>query len=177
MTTHGILAEYSSPAALMEAARRLREAGYAKFDCHSPFPIHGMDEAMGLGRSKVGFIVGGMALLGATVGFTLQTWVATSAYPLVISGKEFFSWQAFIIITFALFVLFGAFGAVFGMLRLNRLPRLHHPLFYSDRFAKVSDDGFMVSIEAEDPGFDEAKTRAFLESIGASNIEVIRGDA
>ncbi len=177
MTTHAIIAQFSSPATLIDAAKKVREAGYSSFDCHSPFPIHGMDDAMGLGRSPVGFIVGGMALLGAVIGFSLQTWVATSAYPLVISGKALFSWQAFIIITFALFVLFGAFGAVIGMFRLNKLPQFHHPLFYSDMLAKSSDDGFLVSIDASDPKFDEARTRAFLESIGAESIEIVRGDA
>lgn len=177
MTTHAIIAQFSSPATLIGAAKKVRDAGYSSFDCHSPFPIHGMDDAMGLGRSPVGFIVGGMAILGAAIGFSLQTWVATSAYPLVISGKPLFSWQAFIIITFALFVLFGAFGAVIGMLRLNKLPQFHHPLFYSDMLAKASDDGFLVSIDASDPKFDEERTRAFLESIGAQTVEIVRGDA
>jgi len=176
MKTHGIVAEFSSPATLLEAATRIREAGYTRYDCHSPFPIHGMDSAMGLGRSPVGFIVGGMALLGASVGFSLQSWVNLSAYPLVISGKPVFSWQAFIIVTFALFVLFGAFGAVFGMLRLNRLPRLHHPMFFSETLSKATDDGFLVSVDADDPRFDEDETRSFLVSIGAEHIELVRGD-
>jgi len=175
MKTYGMIAEFSSPAALMDAAKQVRTAGYSKFDCHSPFPIHGMDEAMGLKRSPVGYIVGGMAALGALIGFSLQTWVTTDAYPLVISGKPLFSWQAYIIITFALFVLFGAFGAVIGMFRLNRLPRLHHPLFYSEQFARVTDDGFMLHIEADDTQFDEEKTEAFLASVGGTNIELVRG--
>lgn len=176
MKTHAIIAEFAHPGELLHAAEKVRDAGYRAFDCHSPFPIHGMDDAMGLKRSPVGYIVGGMALLGATIGFTLQTWVTTEAYPLVISGKPMFSWQAYIIITFALFVLFGAFGAVFGMFRLIRLPRLHHPLFYSEQMKKVTDDGFIVSIEAGDPQFDEEATRAFLASIGGTNIELVRGE-
>ncbi len=176
MKTHGIVAAFDNPAALIDAAKRTRDAGYRHFDCHSPFPIHGMDEAMGLRRSPVGYIVGGMAALGAAVGFALQTWVTTSAYPLVISGKPHFSWQAYIIITFALFVLFGALGAVFGMFRLNRLPRLHHPLFFSEQLAKASDDGFLISIEAADARFDETQTRSFLASIGGTHIEIVRGE-
>jgi hypothetical protein len=176
MKTHAILAEFSNPGTLIEAARNIRSAGYRRFDCHSPFPIHGMDDAMGLKRSPVGFIVGVMCIVGATIGFWLQSWVTTSAYPLVISGKPLFSHQAYIVITFALFVLFGTFGAVFGLLRLARLPRWHHPLFYSDRFKKVSDDGFMVSIDATDPQFHEDNTREFLASIGGTNIELVRGE-
>ncbi|MFA6232878.1 MAG: DUF3341 domain-containing protein [Bacteroidota bacterium] len=176
MKTHYLIAAFDNPAALIDAAAHIRDAGYRLFDCHSPFPIHGMDDAMGLKRSPVGFIVAGMALLGAAIGFGLQTWVSTQAYPLVISGKPLFSWQAYIIITFALFVLFGAFGAVLGMFGLNRLPRLHHPLFYSELLAKASDDGFMISIEAGDAHFDEEKTRSFLASIGGKNIELVRGE-
>jgi hypothetical protein len=169
----GMIASFSDPAALLEAAAKVREAGYTRYDCHSPFPVHGLDDAMGLGRSPVGLIVGGMALLGATVGFGLQTWVTTDAYPLVISGKPLFSWQAYIIITFALFVLFGAAGAVFGMFGLNRLPRWNHPLFNSSLMERSMDDAFLVSIEANDPRYDEAQTRSFLQSIGATDIEII----
>jgi len=174
--TLGALARFANPAELIEAAKKIRDAGYQKFDCHSPFPIHGMDDAMGLKRSPLGYIVGAMTLTGATVGMSLQYWIAAVDYPLVISGKPFFSWQAFMIVTFALFVLFGAFGAVFGMLHLNRLPRLHHPVFYSDKFAKVTDDAFYVSIEAEDKLFDEQKIQNFLSSIGGSDIELVAGE-
>lgn len=174
--TLGVLARFANPAELIDAAKKIHGAGYEKFDCHSPFPIHGMDDAMGLKRSPLGFIVGAMTITGATVGMTLQYWAAAIEYPLVISGKPFFSWQAFIIITFALFVLFGAFGAVFGMFHLNRLPRLHHPVFYSDNFAKVSDDAFYVSIEVEDAKFHDTQTQEFLSSIGGTDVELVVGE-
>jgi len=174
--TLGALARFANPAELIEAAKKVRDAGYKNFDCHSPFPIHGMDDAMGMKRSPLGFIVGGMTLTGALIGMGLQYWVAAIEYPLVISGKPFFSWQAFIIVTFALFVLFGAFGAVFGMLHLNRLPRLHHPVFYSDKFAKVTDDAFYVSIEAEDDKFDAEQVKKFLSDIGGTDVELLEGE-
>ena len=174
--TQGILARFANPAELIDAAKKVRDAGYKKFDCHSPFPIHGMDDAMGLKRSPLGFIVGAMTITGATIGMSFQGWIAAIEYPLVISGKPFFSWQAFIIVTFAMFVLFGAFGAVLGMLRLNRLPRLHHPVFYSEQFSKVTDDAFIVSIEVEDEKFDEQETKKFLSSIGASDVELMVGE-
>ena len=174
--TLGVLARFANPAELIEAARKVRDAGYQKFDCHSPFPIHGMDDAMGLKPSRLGYIVGGMTLTGATVGMLFQYWIAAVEYPLVISGKPFFSWQAFVIVTFALFVLFGAFGAVLGMFHLNKLPRLHHPVFYSDKFAKVTDDAFYVSIEADDEQFDDEKTQEFLSSIGGTDVELLVGE-
>ena len=173
----GLLAEFDNPGTLIKAAGAMREAGYKRFDCHSPFPIHGMDRAMGLRRSPLGYIVGFLCILGATVGFGLQSWVHTIEYPLIIAGKPFFSWQAFIIITFALLVLFGAFGAVLGMLSLSRLPRLHHPLFNSENFARFSRDAFFISIEASDPLYDEKKTRDTLISIGGKNLEQIPEDA
>lgn len=176
MKTWALLAEFDSPATLLHAAEKVRDAGYRKFDCHSPFPIHGMDKAMGLKRSPIGLIVGGMCIVGATIGFSLQTWVTTVEYPLVFSGKALFSWQAYIIITFALFVLFGTFGAVFGMIKLNKLPKLYHPLFYSDSFARVTDDAFMVSIDAGDTQFDVERTKAFLTSIGAVRVETVVGE-
>jgi hypothetical protein len=172
-----MLAEFKDPAGLLAAAKALRDAGYKDFDCHSPFPIHGMDRAMGLRRSPLGYIVGLLCVLGAAVGFGLQSWVHTIEYPLIIAGKPFFSWQAFIIITFALLVLFGAFGAVLGMLSLSRLPRLHHPLFDSENFARFSRDAFFISVEASDPLYDEKKTRDTLIALGGKNLEQIPEDA
>jgi len=114
-----------------------------------------------------------MALMGGAVGFGLQWWVHTSAYPLVISGKPFFSWPAFIPVTFELSVLFGALGAVFGMLGLNRLPMHYHPLFRSKVFDRVTDDAFFISIESWDPRFDSSATGKWLESLGARSVELV----
>ena len=173
---YGMLAEFSGPAELLVAAAKVRDAGYHDFDCHSPFPIHGMDAAMGLKPSKVGYIAGICGLIGGVSGLTLQWWVSAVDYPLVISGKPYFSYPAYVPVTFGLTVLFAALGAVFGMLVTNRLPRLWHAVFYSDRFGKVTDDGFFISIEAEDAAFDEQKTRGFLESIGGTHVEALKGE-
>src|SRR4029453_14220423 len=114
-----------------------------------------------------------MGLTGAALGFALQAWVHMSAYPLVISGKPFFSWPAFIPITFELAVLFGAFGAVFGMLGLNRLPMHYHPVFRSKVFERVTDDAFFISIESWDPRFDSCAPGKLLESLGAGSEELL----
>lgn len=173
---HGLIAEFDNPSTLLKAGTAMRKKGFKQFDCHSPFPIHGMDDAMGLKRSPLGYIIALLAIIGALIGLGIQTWVHSIEYPLVISGKPFFAWQAYIIVTFALTILFGAFGAVFGMLGLNKLPRYHHYLFYSDKFEKVSDDGFFVSVGADDIIFDKTNTTDFLKSIGGKNIEVLEGD-
>jgi len=169
----GIVAEFQTPADLFHACERVRDAGFTRWDAHTPFPVHGLEGAMGLKRSRLPWIVLVAGLTGATLGFLLQLWVHTTAYPLVISGKPYNSWPAFIPITFELGVLFAAFGAVFGMLGLNRLPMHHHPLFRSKVFERVTDDAFFISIESWDPRFDAAATPKLLESLGARSVELL----
>ena len=169
----GILAEFATPADLYHACEQVRDAGFTKWDAHSPFPVHGLDKAMGLRRSPLPWIVLPMGLLGAALGFGLQWWVHTAAYPLVISGKPYNSWPAFIPITFEVAILFAALATVFGMLGLNRLPMHHHPLFHSKVFEKVTDDAFFISIESWDPRFDASATGKLLESLGARSVELL----
>ena len=169
----GVLAEFPSPAALYHACERVRDAGYTRWDAHSPFPVHGLERAMGLRRSRLPWIILIAGLTGAVLGFGLQWWVHASAYPLVISGKPYFAWPAFIPITFELGVLFGALGAVVGMLAMNRLPMHYHPLFHSKVFERVTDDAFFISIESWDPKVDAAGTRSLLEGLGARSVELV----
>ena len=169
----GLLASFENPAKLLEAARKIREAGYTKYDCHSPFPIHGMDDAMGLKRSPLGYIVFAVAVIALLGGFALEWWTSTVDYPLVIAGKPFFSYQAYGPVAFALMVLASAFVSLLGMLALNKLPMFFHPLFSSKSFENVMDDGFFVSIESADEKFDLEETKNFLSGIGANNVEVI----
>lgn len=169
----GILAEFKDPAELLKAAKDLKDAGFKEYDCHSPFPIHGMDDAMAEKRSNLGWIVGPVAFIMVIAGFLFEGWTSVFAYPIVISGKPLFSYQAFGAVAFALMVLTSAFATLVGMLVLNKLPRFHHPVFYSEKFAKVSDDGFFVSITADDKQFDQEKTKKYLESIGGSGIELL----
>ncbi len=170
------IAEFDSTGSLLHAAEKMAEAGYEKYDCHSPFPIHGMDKAMRLKRSPMGYIIGTMGTIGMTGMIALTYWTNTYGYPMVISGKPAFSWQAFIPVIFAISILLSAFGAFFGMLALNKLPQLFNPIFGSDNFAKVTNDGFFVSVEANDPKYDEGNVKSFLESIGGKNVEVVKGE-
>lgn len=171
--TFGIIAEFESPQSIYKASERIRDAGFKRWDTHTPFPVHGLEDAMGLPASKLPWIVLVMALSGASGAFLLQTWVHTSAYPLVIAAKPYFAWQAFVPVTFEVGVLFGALGAVFGMLGLNRLPQYYHPVFRSERFARATDDRFFVSIEASDPKFDPSGTAKFLNELGATHVELV----
>jgi hypothetical protein len=169
----GALAEFDSAAAIFHACEKVRDKGFRKWDAHTPFPVHGLDRAMGLGSSKVPWIVLVLALLGGTGGFALQAWTSTEGYAMVISNKPLLSWQAFMPVTFELSVLLGAFGAVFGMWGVNRLPQWYHSVFRSQRFAKVTDDKFFISIESADPKFNPEATQAFLREIGATHVELL----
>ena len=170
---YGILAEFGTAGDLYHACERVRDEGFKRWDAHTPFPVHGLDKAMGLRRSPLPWIVLVMGLTGLAGGFGLQWWVHGSAYPLVISGKPYFAWPAFIPVTFELGILFAALGAVFGMFGLNGLPMHHHPLFKSRVFERVTDDAFFISIESWDPKFDPTATRSLLESLGARSVELV----
>lgn len=159
---YGLMAEFSEPEALLRAAERTNEAGYRRFDAYAPWPVEGLAEAVGLPRNRVALLtlLGGMA--GGLTGFGMQWFAAASDYPIDVAGRPFFSWPAFVPITFELTVLFGGLTAAFGMLALNGLPRLHHPVFYLPAFARASKDRFFLCIEAQDKKFALEETRAFL---------------
>jgi Protein of unknown function (DUF3341) len=170
---YGMLAEFATPRDLYHACERVRDEGFTRWDAHTPFPVHGLGKAMGLKPSPLPWIVLVMGLAGAGLGFLLQWWVHVEAYPLVISGKPYNAWPAFIPITFELAVLFAALGAVLGMFGLNRLPMHYHPLFKSKVFERVTDDAFFISIESWDPRFDVSATGKLLESLGARRVELV----
>jgi hypothetical protein len=171
--TFGLLAEYETATDLYHACERVRDAGYAAWDAHTPFPVHNLDKAMGLRRSIVPFIVAVMGFSGAGLGFLMQYWMSAVDYPLIISAKPFNSYPAWVPVTFELGILLGSFGAVFGMLGLNKLPQYYHSVFNSSRFHRFSDDRFFISIEARDPKYDLERTRKLLETTGAVSVEEV----
>jgi len=172
-TLHGIMAEFATPATLFHACENVRDAGYSQWDSYSPFPIHGMESAMGIRRTRLPLLIAVFGLTGAGLAMLMQWWMSAQDYPMVTQGKPYFSWQAFVPITFELGILFAAFTAIFGMLARNALPRFHHPLMKKDRFLASSDDRFFVCVEAADPAFDPDRTRAMLEAAGATSIELV----
>lgn len=169
----GLLAEYETPGQLYHACEKVRDAGYGAWDAHSPFPVHGLEKAMGLRPSIVPWIVLVMGFTGAGLGFGLQYWASAIEYPMIISAKPFNSYPAFVPVTFEVGILLGSFGAVFGMFGLNRLPTLYHSLFNSKRFSRVTDDRFFISVEARDPKYDPEQTRELLEGTGAFIVEEV----
>jgi hypothetical protein len=172
-TLFGLLAEFDSSTAIVNAARRTREAGYTKIDAYTPFPIHEMDEALKLKRTGLPWLVLGGGLTGMLGGFTLQYWAASIAYPLNIGGRPMASWPSFIIPAYETTILLAALTAVVGMILLNGLPMPYHPVFNVPQFGNASGDRFFLSIETTDPKFDFVATRKFLEGLdplGVSDI-------
>jgi len=176
-TIYGVLAEVRNPKELIDIARTVNKNGYKKYDTFSPFPIHGMDKAMSLQKSKLGWIVLSHGLVGFIGGFSMIYYMMVVDYPLIIGGKPLMNIPAWIPVIFELTILLSAFGAVFGMFFLNGLPKLNHPLFTSENFKKATDDGFFICIEADDPQFETEKVSKLLADAGATNIEEIRDDS
>ncbi len=179
---YGLLAEFDSPAAIYDAAKRVRNAGFRWWDCLTPFPVHGLDHAMGVRPTILPWLVMGAGLTGATLGFILQwftnatgfdiwalVWVR--GYEFLVSGKPVLSGQVYPIVMFELTVLLAAIGTVLFLFGLNQLPMLYHPVFKSERFLRASDDRFFIVIEARDPKFYREETAEFVESLGPTAVE------
>ncbi len=150
---HGVLADYSTPDELLTGVREARKRGFTKIEAYTPFPIHGIDEAMGARRSKLGWVVLIGGLIGGSAALWLQWWTGAVAYPLVIAGKPLFAVEPSIPITFELTVLLASFGAVFGMFAMNGLPQFYHPVFNYKKWKGATDDRFLLVIEATDRKF------------------------
>src|SRR6201993_3337493 len=170
---YGIVGEFTNAAGVLHAAEKVRDAGFRRWDVFTPFPVHGMDKAMGLKNSRVGWFsfLGGVT--GYTTGMLMIWWMNAVDYPIIIGGKPMFSPFAAFPPSYELTILFGAFGSLGGMLLLNRLPRLHLPLLKNKRFSLVTHDRFFVVIECDDPRYSENETRKLLEDLGSRHIEVV----
>lgn len=172
---YAVMGEFDNPEDLLVAGRKMHEMGYTKLDAMTPFPVHGIDEALGIERSKIGWIVVCVGLSGTTTAILLQWWCGAINYPLVIGGKPLFDFSFSIPIAFELTILFSAFASVLGMLALNGLPRLYHPSMNYRSAHRATDDKFLLVIEADDPLFDAQATAAHMRNTGAELVEVVIG--
>lgn len=182
----GVMAEFANPATISHAAEKLRDMGFKKWDVYAPFPIHGIDEAMGLKPSRVSNVVACGAVVGLLLAIVLQWWTSAgltvpikwlhqfSGYPMDNGGKPNDAYEQFTPIMFELTVLISASSAFFAVFVLNKLPQHYHPLAKMPRFLRVSDDRFIIAIEATDPQFDIQKTKSLLAEIGGSQIEEVQ---
>lgn len=171
----GYVAEFATASDLYHAAEQVRDKGFRRWDVHTPYPVHGMDHAMGLGKSWLSALVLIGGATGSLLALFMQFFTQVSLYPTVVQDKptNLFTLPAFFPVTFELTILLSAFATLFGLLVFIMLPRWNHPLFNSKLFSKFSDDGFILVLEARDPKFKREKTREFLEEIGAGQIEEV----
>lgn len=170
---HGYLAAFDTPAEIMHAAEQVRDAGFQHWDVHTPFPVHGMDSAMGLKRSRVQrlTLLGGIA--GFTIGMSMVWFMNAFDYPLIVGGKPLFSPLFAFPVAYELTILFAAFGTLGGMFLFNRLPMHYHPVMKAVPWPRATDDRFFIAIDADDPQFDADRTREFLQEIGGKDIAAL----
>ena len=169
----GVVGEFDSPDKLLAAANKALDGGYSSMDAFSPFPIHGLADAIGFQEGRVRWIIFVAGAAGAIGGMGLQWWVATQAYPLNVGGRPLFSWPSFIPPAFETTILFAAFGAVLGMIGLNRLPQPHHPVFDAPNFERASQDRFFLLVEAKDPMYDASAIKKLMEGADALQVTEI----
>jgi hypothetical protein len=167
---HGIMAEFDTATELVDAARKVRDAGYRKTDAFTPFPLHEIDEALGIKRSILPYLVFAGGITGLVAGIGLQFFVHVYEWPIIVGGRPHFSLPAFIPPAYELTILFSAFTAVFGMLFLNGLPSPYHPVFNVPRFALATREKFFLIIESVDELYEYEKTRALMESLGGQEV-------
>ena len=167
---YGLLAEFDTPTQLVDAANKIREAGYKKTDAFSPFPLHEIDEALGIKRSILPFLVLGGGIVGLMTGIGLQVFTHVIDYQIIVGGRPHFSLPSFIPISFEMTILLAAFTAVFGMILLNGLPQPYHPVFNVPRFALATREKFFLLIESKDAKFDYDETKSFMETLNAQEV-------
>lgn len=172
---YAVMGEFAEPEDLVEAGRRIRGMGYTKIDAMTPFPVHGIDEAIGIPYSRIGWIAVCGALAGILTAQTLIYYVGAIDYPLIIGGKPFFDFTYSIPPTFELAILFTAIITFLSTWGLSGLPRLYHPSMNYRNAHRASDDRFLLVVEADDPKFDAQKTAQDMRSVGANDVEVVEG--
>ncbi|HRI42613.1 MAG TPA: DUF3341 domain-containing protein [Fimbriimonadaceae bacterium] len=169
-TLYGIVAEFLSPEEILDAAERAREAGYTRLDAYTPFPVHGLDDAIKFFDPRIKWMIFFAGLFGGAAGLAFIYFTAVIDYPLNVGGRPLFSWPSFVPVTFECTILFASLTAFFGMLALNGLPKPFHPIFDAERFELASQTSFFLCVESQDPMFDPGKTKDFLQSLGAHNV-------
>jgi hypothetical protein len=167
---YGLIATFDTPGAVMRAAEQVRDAGYRRWDVITPFPIHGIDKAMGVGRSRVPRISLAGGITGFCTGMTMIWYMDRFDYPITVGGKPFFSPLFAFPVSYELTILFTAFATIGGMFLLNGLPMHYHPVLNYENIRRGTDDLFFIVIERSDPRFNAENTRALLQKIGGREI-------
>lgn len=174
---YAVATTFDSTAEILDAIRSVRKKGYRKLEAFTPFPVHGIDEALGQGRSKLGYVIAACGIAGICIAQLLQWWTSAVDYPVRIGGKPYYAFEYSIPITFELMVLLASFAAVFGMLAFNGLPRFNHPVFNYSNYARATDDGFVLVVERDGNHFEPAAIVELLNELGGKNTEIVHEDA
>lgn len=169
----GLAGMVDDPDVLIRVAETVRDAGYRRWDCHTPYPVHGLQRAMGLGESAIPYFTILAGFCGAALAKTMQWWMSDHDFPLMIGGKPLFSLPAFVPVTFELFVLFAAVTTFVAILLFCKLGRWHSPLYAAGLMERVTSDRFCVVLDAEDERFSEEAGRRLLESGGCEEIHLL----
>jgi hypothetical protein len=162
---HGLMVEFTTPQAVLEATRRARHEGYIEMDAYSPYPVEGLAAELGMRHSRIPSVVLLGGLVGAGVGFFMQYYAMAVNYPINSGGRPYNSWPAYMIVAFEMLILIASLAAFLCMVLLNELPHPNHSVFNVPEFARASQDRFFLCIEAEDPRFDMTGTSDFLASL------------
>lgn len=173
---HGMMAEFHDPDDVLAAARKVKAAGYTHLDAYTPFPVHGLDDAIGFKDSKVQWSIFFAGCFGFVLGYGLEYWVHNIEYPMNVGGRPKFSWPSFIPVAYECTILLAGLTAAFAMLAFNGLPRPNHPVFNTPNFEMASQTSFFLCVEGTDPKFDHAEVKRLLESLGAVNVSDCYGD-
>lgn len=167
---HGVMAEFDSGQALVDAARQTMAQGFTKVEAYSPVPIEELNDVIHQKRTILPKLVLGGGLAGMATGFGLQYWASVIEFPMNIGGRPQASWPTFIIPSYELTILFAALTAAIGMIVLSGLPQPYHPVFNVARFSMASSDKFFLVVESHDPKFDAHATSEFLKTTGAKGV-------
>ncbi len=169
--TYGLLAEFNTPGELVLATEKAHEAGYRRMECYTPYPVEEAAVALRFHKTRVPLVCLLGGILGLATAYLMETWINVWGYPLNIAGRPLLSWPMFIIPAYEWTILFSGLSAAFGMIALNGMPQLYHPLFNAPNFRSgATTDKFFLCLEATDPRFSRAGTRAFLEQFPAVSV-------
>jgi hypothetical protein len=169
-TMHGVMAEFDSAQAVVDAARRVAAEGFTRVEAYTPVPVEELNDIIHRRRTRLARLVLIGGLTGMATGFALQYWTSVIDYPLNVGGRPFASWPSFVVPSYELTILFSALTATIAMIVANGLPQPYHPVFNVPRFSLASSDKFFLVVEAEDPKFDAANTSRFLAGLGAKGV-------
>lgn len=173
---HGMIAEFDDADTLLAAATKAHASGYTQLDAYSPFPVHGLDDAIGFSDNRVQWAIFGAGFMGLLVGYGLEIYTSYFFYPFNSGGRPKISWPSFIPVAYEATILFAGLTAMVAMLALNGLPRPNHPIFNAQNFDRASQDRFFLCIESHDPKYDASEVKKFLNSFKPLNVSEVYGD-